>query len=93
MLSEWRPHVELGALPDRRVDHALEAGIYFLVVALTTECAVVDVRVEDDVLIEVTTLAGGDLTEIEDRVGALGGVLTVTDTDAARRVQVRLACA
>ena len=88
VLSEWRPHVELGALPEQRLDPELEAGIYFIVVALTAEDAVVDVRVEDEVVVEVRT-AAGDLTEVEDRVGALGGRLSVEDG----LVSVRLACA
>src|SRR4029450_5778677 len=79
VLSEWRPHVELGALPDRRLDPALEAGVYFIVAALTQHAARVDVHLSDELVLEVHTSADA-LTEVEDRVGALGGRLTVDGT-------------
>jgi signal transduction histidine kinase len=80
VLAEWRPHVELGELPDRRFDPTLEAGAYFIVAALTqspTAAAVSASDAGDRLVVEVRTGQPGDLTDVEDRVVALGGRLTV----------------
>ena len=97
VLSEWRPNVQLGALPDGRLDPELEASTYFIVAALTRGSgdAVVDVhRDAERLLIDVRTTGAAALEEVEDRVGARGGRLEV-DRNSGRetRVRVELACA
>jgi signal transduction histidine kinase len=80
VLAEWRPHLELGDLPARRSDPALEAGAYFVVAALTESPApaAVGARAEDDRLVVVVrTTRPAKLIEVDDRVGALEGRLVL----------------
>jgi signal transduction histidine kinase len=99
VLSEWRPHVELGTIPDHgRLDPSLEACAYFIVAALTRRAdasVVVDVdRDNDRLIVAVRTTVAGDLTEVRDRVGALGGELAVDEERSGETlVRVELACA
>ena len=80
VLAEWRPHLELGELPAHRLDPALEAGAYFVVAALTNTPApaAISARAEGDRLnVTVRTARPADLSEVEDRVGALEGRLAL----------------
>jgi signal transduction histidine kinase len=100
VLSEWRPHLELGAVPSERLDPALESGVYFIVAALAPPAAGAAVRAEvreadGRLLVEVHPyIAAADLTEVEDRAGALGGRLTVEATVGGGTVaRVEIPCA
>jgi signal transduction histidine kinase len=99
VLSDWQPNVELGALPDGRLEPALEASTYFIVAALTRteDDAMVNVSVHHEqtqLVVDVRTGAAGDLTEVEDRVGALNGRLAVEETPTGdRHVRLELPCA
>jgi signal transduction histidine kinase len=98
VLSEWRPHVDLATIPDeQRFDPSVEAGVYFIVAALTRPAAgvVVDVDRDDDrLIVAVRTTVAGDLTEVRDRVGALGGEIAVDVAPGGETlVRVELACA
>jgi signal transduction histidine kinase len=98
VLSDWQPNVELGALPDGRLDPALEASTYFIVTALTrtNSDAMVDVNVhreQTNLVVDVRSETAADLTEVEDRVGALDGRLAVEETPAGEtHVRVELPC-
>jgi signal transduction histidine kinase len=99
VLSDWQPNIELGALPEGRLDPALEASTYFIIAALTRaeSDAMVDVNVRHEptqLVVDVRTGAAADLTEVEDRVGALDGRLAVDMTPAGdTHVRVELPCA
>ena len=99
VLSDWQANVELGALPEGRLDPALEASAYFIVAALTRTDgdAMVDVNVhheETQLVMDVRTGTPPDLTEVEDRVGALSGKLAVEETSAGdTHLHVGLPCA
>jgi signal transduction histidine kinase len=99
VLGDWRPQVELLAVPDARLDHELETSVYFIVAALShgSEGAVVDVHLDSErkhVVIDVHTPETVLLGEVEDRVGALGGRLDVDGTpDGGMAVHVEVACA
>jgi signal transduction histidine kinase len=96
VLSEWRPHVELHELPDERFPAPVEAGGYFLVAALTRSSARAVVSASDEpgrLVVEVRTARPGDLVEVEDRVGALGGRLTVEPgANGAIHLRAELPC-
>ena len=98
VLSDWQPNVELGALPVGRLDPALEASTYFIVTALTRtdSDAMVDVHVhseQSNLVVDVRCATAADLTEVEDRVGALDGRLAVDETPAGEtHVRVELPC-
>jgi signal transduction histidine kinase len=80
VLAEWRPHLELADLPARRFEPALEAGAYFVVAALTESPApaAVSARADGDrLVVEVRTARPVDLSEVEDRLGALEGRLAL----------------
>jgi signal transduction histidine kinase len=80
VLAEWRPHLELADLPARRFEPALEAGAYFVVAALTESPApaAVSARADGDrLVVEVRTARPADLSEVEDRLGALEGRLAL----------------
>ena len=99
VLGDWRPQVELVGVPDERLDHELETSVYFIVAALSrgSDGAVVDVSIDRErrhVIIEVRAAATVLVSEVEDRVGALGGRLAVDGTpDGGTAVRVELACA
>jgi signal transduction histidine kinase len=99
VLGDWRPHVEVGGVPEVRLDPELETSVYFIVAALTRriESAGVDVNLDrerEEVIIDVRTAEGVDLDEVEDRVGALGGRLIVDEASGGgMAVRVELACA
>jgi len=83
-----------------RLDPALESGVYFIVAALTPPTAGTAVRAEvreagGRLLVEVHPhTAAADLTEVEDRAGALGGRLTVEATTGGETVaRVEIPCA
>jgi signal transduction histidine kinase len=99
LLSDWQANVELGALPEGRLDPALEANAYFIVAALTRTDgdAMVEVNVHHEqtqLVVDVRTGAPPDLIEVEDRVGALSGELAVEKTPTGNtHVRVKLPCA
>jgi signal transduction histidine kinase len=99
VLSDWQANVELGALPEGRLDRALEASAYFIVAALTRTDgdALVDVDVHHEpahLVIDVRAGARPELTEVEDRVGAISGRLAVDETLTGDiHVRVELPCA
>ena len=99
VLSDWQANLELGALPDGRLDPALEANAYFIVAALTRADADAMVEVnfqheQTQLVVDVRTGAPPDLTEVEDRVGALSGKLAVEETPTGNaHVRVGLPCA
>jgi signal transduction histidine kinase len=97
VLAEWRPNVELGELPERRFDPTLEAGAYFIVAALTQSPAAAAVSTSASagkLVLEVRTAQPGDLVDVEDRLGALGGRLAVRATrEGDTLVRAELTCA
>jgi signal transduction histidine kinase len=99
LLSDWQANVELGALPEGRLDPALEANAYFIVAALTRTDgdAMVEVNVHHEqtqLVVDVRTGAPPDLIEVEDRVGALSDELAVEKTPTGNtHVRVKLPCA
>jgi signal transduction histidine kinase len=99
VLGDWRPQVELLGVPEARLDHQLETSVYFIVAALSrgSEGAVVDVSLDSEqkhVVIDVQTAGTVLLGEVEDRVGALGGLLDVDGKpDGGMAVHVEVACA
>jgi signal transduction histidine kinase len=97
VLAEWRPHVELDQLPDRRFDPALEAGAYFIIAALTQSPAPATVSASEvggQLVIEVQTALADELQDVKDRVGALGGRLTISAMSGGDlQVRTELACA
>jgi signal transduction histidine kinase len=97
VLAEWRPHVELGELPDGRFDPVAETGAYFIIAALTqspTAAAVSASCADGRLVVEVRTTVLGELVDIEDRVGALGGRLAVHATpEGDALVRAELPCA
>jgi hypothetical protein len=97
VLAEWRPHVELDELPDRRLDPALEAGAYFIIAALTQSPAAATVSASEgggQLVVEVRTALPDNLEDVKDRVGALGGLLTVRAMPGGdTQVRTELACA
>ena len=97
VLTEWRPHVELGELPDGRFERIAEAGAYFIIATLTQSPAAAAVsasRADDRLVVEVRTSAQGDLVDVRDRVGALGGRLDVHATAAGETLfRAELPCA
>jgi signal transduction histidine kinase len=97
VLAEWRPHVELDELPDRRFDPALEAGAYFVIAALTQSPAPATVSAREvggQLVLEVRTALPDDLEDVKDRVGALGGLLTIRAMPSGdTHVRTELACA
>lgn len=97
VLPEWRPHLELRELPDGRFPASVEACGYFLVAAVTSSPARAVVSASDApgrLVVGVRTTRPGDLVEVEDRVGALGGRLTVEPgADGAIQLRTELPCA
>jgi signal transduction histidine kinase len=98
VLAEWREDVDVEHLPAQRVDQTVEDNAYFIVSALTESAAgPASVRAARDngaLVLDVRTPDPGDLVEVQDRVGALGGRLSC-DTDDPHRahVRVKLPCA
>jgi signal transduction histidine kinase len=97
VLAEWRPHVELGELPDGRFDPTVEAGAYFIVAALTQSPAAAAISASTargELVVEVRTAQPGDLVDVQDRVGALGGRIAVRVTrEGDTLVRTELTCA
>ena len=79
-LAERRPQLRAGTLTEERFDSALESAAYYTIAETLrhTEGPVdVDVRRRDHTLVIELHASGIDLTEIEDRLGALDGRLQV----------------
>jgi signal transduction histidine kinase len=95
-LSEHMPRVVPGTLPNRRFTAPIESAAYFVAaealrLAPTGDVAV-DLRPEPGrLIVDVHTAAEfeGPRTQIEDRVGAVGGTLTAD----ARHLYAELPCA
>jgi hypothetical protein len=97
VLAEWREDIDVEGSPAERADPVVEANAYFIVVALTESgaglAAVRAARRNGAMVLEVTTPEPGDLVEVQDRVGALGGRLYRDDGRERTRVRVELPCA
>ena len=96
VLSEHEPRLVARDLPEDRLAPSLESAAYFVVAEALRRTGDGEVRVEarrrDGVLsVELATdrQLAGPATPIEDRVGALGGSLTIT----AHRLTAELPCA
>jgi signal transduction histidine kinase len=93
VLAEWREDIDVQARLAGPANPTVEANAYFIVAALTesgTGPAAVDAERQDGTMVlEVSTPDPGDLVEIRDRVGALGGRLDV-DSDGGERARVRV---
>jgi signal transduction histidine kinase len=89
VLAEWSPALDLGEVPGRRLDARVEATAYFVVAACAAaggERVSVDVAMRGDALVlDVETTAAPDLTEAEDRIGALEGTLHVRSSGTVLR--------
>jgi signal transduction histidine kinase len=84
-LADRSPRLVVGDLPGERFAAPVESAAYFLVAETLRRAADGDVAVsarrEDGwLLIQLDTVAGiaGPITDLEDRVGAVGGKLTAT---------------
>jgi hypothetical protein len=97
VLAEWREDIDVEGSPAERADPVVEANAYFIVAALTESgaglAAVRAARRNGAMVLEVTTPEPGDLVEVQDRVGALGGRLYRDDGRERTRVRVELPCA
>jgi signal transduction histidine kinase len=89
VLAEWSPALDLGEVPERRLDARVEATAYFVVAACAAaggERVSVDAALDGDALVlDIETTVATDLTEVEDRIGALDGTLTVRSGGTAIR--------
>jgi signal transduction histidine kinase len=98
VLAEWREDIDVEGSPVGRADPTVEATAYFIVAALTESgagpAAVTATRRNGTMVLDVSTSDPGDLVEVQDRVGALGGHLDcLADGDERTRVRVQLPCA
>lgn len=92
--------VELRDLPTRRYPPEVESAAYFLVAEILARCARnrVSVAITDQpqgLVVEVEVdghVDRSDLTNVEDRLGALDGLLTVLPGGFASRVRAELPC-
>jgi len=93
VLADWREDLDVVGLPTGRADATVEANAYFIVAALTEAgagpAAVRAVRLNRTMVLEISTPDAGDLVEVQDRVGALGGRLDL-DADGGERTHVRV---
>jgi signal transduction histidine kinase len=85
-LADRSPRLVVGDLPAERFAASVESAAYFLVAEALRRCGDGDVavtaRLEDgQLLVRLEGAAGiaGSTTDLEDRVGAVGGTLTATD--------------
>jgi hypothetical protein len=98
VLAEWREDIDVEGSPVGRADPTVEATAYFIVAALTESsagpAAVTATRRDGTMVLDVSTSDPGDLVEVQDRVGALGGQLVcLADGGERTRVRVQLPCA
>jgi signal transduction histidine kinase len=91
--------IELGDLPDERFEPPVENAAYFLVAEALRRTnagrAHVDVRrTESRLVIEIDAdgTPSDDLTDLDDRVGALDGLLAVVQEDGRLLLQAELPC-
>jgi hypothetical protein len=93
VLAEWREDIEVESSPTGCTDATVEANAYFIIAALTESAtgpsAVRALRRNGALVVEVRTADPGDLVEVQDRVGALGGRLDL-DADGGERTRVRV---
>jgi signal transduction histidine kinase len=98
VLAEWREDIDVEGSPAVYADRTVDAAAYFIVAALTESgagpAAVMATRRNGVLVLEVRTPDPGDLVEVQDRVGALGGRLDC-HADGSQRtlVRVELPCA
>jgi signal transduction histidine kinase len=90
---------EIGKVPEERLDPAIEAAAYFVIAGLarrsgSTSLTVSAARPEKSLQVEVTTdNAPADIVELEDRVGALDGTLSVSREPGGRvRIRAEIPC-
>lgn len=94
-LADRSPHLVVGELPTERFDAPVESAAYFLVAEALRRFGDGDVAVsarrEDGrLLLELDTIGriAGPVTDLEDRVGAVGGTLVAT----GHRLRAELPC-
>jgi signal transduction histidine kinase len=87
-LADRSPSLVVGELPSGRFAASVESAAYFVVAESVRRAGGRDVRVsarhEDErLIVELETYGGiaGSTTDLEDRVGAVGGTLTATSGD------------
>jgi signal transduction histidine kinase len=86
-LADRWPRLVVGDMPPERFAAPVESAAYFLVAESVRRCdgdVAVSARHEDERLLIWVAAAGGiagSTTDLEDRVGAVGGTLTTTATD------------
>ena len=99
-LAETSPApIAFASLPEERLEPSVEAAAYFLVAAVAKrgDGSRVDVRIggSDGRLVVEIGSAGwvdDDLVDLEDRIGALDGELTVERTGEATRIRAEVPC-
>jgi signal transduction histidine kinase len=86
-------------MPRDRLDPALEAAAYFVVAETlrrtrATRAAIEVLRIDGDLVVDLETEGGTDesLADLEDRVGALDGRLTVRRNHDGLHVHAELPC-
>ena len=95
--------IELVAVPDGRLDRAVEAAAYIVVARATGDPAVrrasIDASVADgrlivDLVLDVTgEIAGSTLVDLEDRCGAVDGTMEVgVLPDGRTRIRAEIPC-
>jgi hypothetical protein len=94
-LADRSPRLVVGPLPGERFAAPVESAAYFLIAESLRRCGDGDVAVsarrEDGwLLLTLEAAAGiaGSTTDLEDRVGAVGGALTAS----AHHVRAELPC-
>ena len=87
-LADRSPRLVVGSLPAERCAAPVESAAYFVVAESLRRCADGDVavsarRADGRLLVRLDTAGGiaGSTTDLEDRVGAVGGTLTTTAHD------------
>ena len=92
--EEARTPIEIGELPEERLDPAIEAAAYFLIAEMARRSGATSLTVsaahpQDRLLVEVVSdSAPAEIVELEDRLGALDGTLEVS-REASGRVRIR----
>jgi hypothetical protein len=97
VLAEWREDIDVEDTLTGRMDPTVEANAYFIVAVLTESgagpAAVRAARRNGAIVLDVSTPDPGDLVEVQDRVGTLGGRLKCNvDRDGRTHVRVELPC-
>jgi signal transduction histidine kinase len=100
-LGDRRPGLHATAVPAGRLAPAVEETAYFAIAGLAADCAPHPLTVTAErhggqlvIALDTPMRVTADLVDIEDRVGALGGTVTIDDRPSERtRVTIQLPCA